>query len=45
MKSMTVTEFELQVRKSDTTTKPPVTPKPEKSVEEWWENYRSGSFC
>jgi hypothetical protein len=47
MKSMTITEFEKQIRKSEaakanlpSTTKPePVTP------DAWWENYRSGSFC
>jgi hypothetical protein len=47
MRSMTVSEFETQVRKTQTETA--VTPKPtdvkKQDDQVWWESYRSGSFC
>lgn len=49
MRSMTVVEFEAQIRKTqvqpkaDATTQTSEAKKP--ADESWWENYRSGSFC
>lgn len=48
MRSMTVVEFEAQVRKTQVQPKPDVaapTSDAKKADEGWWETYRSGSFC
>ena len=49
MRSMTVVEFEAQIRKTQLPPKADdaaqASEAKKRADESWWENYRSGSFC